>query len=174
MRLKLAGNKADSEIHVVRNDDTVTIQRGQPVCLQLTGVADANDGLDVVLPSTASAGAFGYAYGVATKNMAVGEFGEVIAYGLARFALVGVLSRSATSANWPAIVSSAAGGVLQLDTVNNMLQLVAAVAPASNYIPFAIMVDSVAAQASQSSVTSGPGSTQTMSSVGARVFVRML
>ena len=174
MRAKYVGNKADKIILSVKNGETsATIPRGTPVVLNLSATAAADDGLSVVLPSTAGAAAsYAYKYGVALDNYATGQLGESILNGVATYALVGVLTRSATSASWPSSASSAASLVaLGLDTANNCFLLGASSAGSLPGAGIAHMIDNVASIAGSASATSD---TRTNIALGYRVFVRML
>lgn len=167
MRVKLAGNKRDSVIHIVRNMDTVSIPGGTPVVLTMNGT---NDGLGVVLPSTAGATKSQLLpYGVlAGDSLNVGEAGESIVFGYSQFTVVTVLTRSATSASWPAAASVAALQALTIDTANNAFATAATV---GTNPPAAVLVDTIAAQAG-----SATNATDTRLGITskARAFIRML
>lgn len=178
MRAKYTGNKADRIMHVVKNGEaTLTIPRGSPLVLKYTGTADPdNDGLAVVLPNTAgSASSFSVKYGVATQTMAPGEFGETILAGIAPYALVQKMTRSATTASWSGAISYGSGVPMGIDTVNNLF------APGTGTDTLAgsvlnggfqaVLLDQVAAIPASASNTSDA---RTVIYGGARAFIRML
>lgn len=174
MRQKYVGNKRDSKLVVVRNDDTVTIPRGTPLVLQLSSTADDGDGLAVLLPSSTSAALSDvFGYGVATADIPVNGISEAIVSGYVAYALITQLTRSASSAVWPSYASSASA-ILQIDTLNNAFLMASISQALQNYLPFAVLLDSIAGSSTTSaSTSSGPG-TVTASIVAHRVFVRML
>ena len=134
-RLNLTeNNRPERYIHSVRNSEsTAAIPAGTPVILNLSAtpqpttnsdghLAGFEDGLQVVLPSTAAAtSALLFPYGVALAAIANQQLGEVLVHGVGAYALFVRGSRSASTASWPssASTSSAGGFLLSIDTVNN-------------------------------------------------------
>ena len=176
MRFKMAGNKADKIISVVRNGETsVAIPRGAPVVLKLSTTAADNDGLDVVLASTAGSPlSAALRFGVALTAIAAGDFGEVVRNGIMPYALVTRATRAASSDSWTSSASIASGIGLGLDIVagNNAFILGGASAAGSVVSgPDAVLLDSIASMAASASATSD---TRTAITIAARVFVRML
>lgn len=170
MRLNLVpGDKADKVYQNTYNADTVTIPRGTPVVLNLNGT---NDGLNVVLPSTAGAAkTAAVLYGVATSAIPVNTYGDSLSAGYLSYALVNKLTRAASTSSWASAASIAAFAVLTVDTANNAFITAAATAIGTHYMPFAVLVDSIASIASSASATSD---TRTVITAGLRAFVKIL
>ncbi|MGH7239768.1 MAG: hypothetical protein ACREHG_06835 [Candidatus Saccharimonadales bacterium] len=169
MRIKLVGNKRDEIITVIRNGETsASIPRGTPVVLALD---KTDDGLKVVLPATAGAQKSNiYQYGVATANIDSTDYGESMVFGFCEFALIKTLTRSATSAVWGTAASVAGNIPLQIDTAANAFVTQASQA-GSNFIPGAVLIDDIPAQASSATNATD---TRTAVTMGLRAFVRML
>lgn len=174
MRAKYVGNKADRIIMNVKNTETsVSIPRGTPVILNMTGTLAADDGLGVCLPATAgSANSFGLKYGIVTDTLVTNQLGESILFGMANYTLITRMTRAASSDSWTSSASVASGVGLGIDTINNAMLLGATVAGsiASNAM-LAILVDSLASSAASATATSD---NRTAITNAARVFVRML
>ena len=175
-------NRPESYIHSVRNAETVAIPKGTPVILNLslaaqpTTASDGHaigyeDGLQVVLPSTAGAVlSVLYNYGVALNTIPAGLLGEVQVHGVIPAALFVRATRSASTASWSgSATSSAVGGFLvSIDTVNNAFASYAAsyvsLANASSvvssaglgqgFIANAVVLDSLASVTASASATS--------------------
>lgn len=96
MRAKYVGNKADKLSAVIRNAEaSSTINRGMPVVLNMNGT---NDGLDVVLPSTAGAvKTAAFRYGVALTDLNPGDIGEAMMFGECDFVRLTLQTRANTS-----------------------------------------------------------------------------
>ncbi len=203
MRINLSeNNRPDCIVASVRNSEsTNTISRGQPVVLNLSTTAQPTtgsdghaagyeDGLQVVLPSTAGATASAlFFYGVAMGTMNPNQLGEVMIFGVCPYALVLTGTRSASNATWASSASSSSGAyALSLDTVNNVFNsfvpsnfgaswsgtsLSGSTGFAAGAAQFfsALMLDSIASQASS---TSNTVTTVTQTSQGFRVFVRAM
>src|SRR6266849_2091691 len=154
MRAKYVGNKADRFAVVIRNAEaTASIPRGTPIIAVLNGT---NDGLDVVLPSTAgSALSFNARLGVATDTLTAGQYGESLVYGYVAYALITRMTRAASTDSWTSSASTASGIGLGIDTLNNAFLLGASragalVSAADN----AFLVDSLASSLASASATS--------------------
>ena len=188
----IEGNKPQKYLNQVRNaESTASIARGTPVVLNLSGTpqpstyqnglpAGFEDGLQVVLPSTGGAFAAAYYdYGVAAADILAGQLGDALLDGVIQ-ALVIINTRSASTANWASNATQAASALLSIDTVNNAFSQIASsgTQPSTNnpstyfsqYI--AIMIDSVATQATASS--SNTNDTRTISTALKRVFLRRM
>lgn len=175
MRVKLVGNKADGVFLVCKNAEaSASMVRGQVAVYKLGTAAATDDGLAVVLPSTAGGNTYSMAFGVLTGGLAPNIVGEAQVFGYCAYALVITLTRSASSAVWPSIASSGSGAILQIDTANNCFSVFSASAAQTNFQPFAVLLDSLASQTTQASTTAGTGSSATASTAGKRVFVRFL
>lgn len=168
MNFKTVGNKRDEQMIVVKNAETVNIPLGTPLVGQFNGT---DDGLAVVLPSTAGAAKSNLLpFGVALDNLDPAEINYSLVYGFAQFALVAVASRSATTASWATWASSASLAPLQINSVANAFSITATFS-GSNFIPMAVLLDSVAAGTGSAS-----NATDTRSFIiqGFRAFIRML
>jgi hypothetical protein len=132
MRTKLVEtNKPERYIHVVLNNDTVQINAGTPLVLDLSAALipatsvnglppGYQDGMAVVLPSTAGATPSSYlAYGVALGNIPVNTLGEAQVHGLVKFALITVQTRTASTNSWSTVASVNSMALLVIDTLNN-------------------------------------------------------
>ncbi len=175
IRLNQVGNKAGKISATVKNGETSSsIPRGTPVILKLTTASATDDGLAVVLPSTAGDPvSYACKFGVITETLAVGNLSESILFGVANYALVTLSTRSTTGTgggSW-STVSQASGVGLGIDTANNAFSIGASIAGgvASNAM-MAILLDSLTMTASATATTD----TSTAYKVAARVFVRML
>lgn len=171
MRLMQVGNKADIiAVNIKNAEASATIPRGTPVILVLNAT---DDGLAVVLPSTAGAAlSFNARLGVATAAITATQYGEAIAFGYVAYALITRMTRAASSDSWTSSASAASGIGLGIDTLNNAFLLGASragslVSAADN----AWLVDSLASSAASATTTAD---TRTAITNGVRVFVRML
>jgi hypothetical protein len=173
MRMPFVGNKQDHIAVNIKNADTATIPRGAPVVLNMNGT---DDGLSVVLPSTAGAGKTeGLMYGVClaqAPGLAVGQIDYSMLLGYSSYTLVTVMTRSATTASWASAASSAALAELIVDRANNAFSIASTSVPTNSaFIPYAVLVDSIATQAGSASNTSD---TRTSIQMGFRAFIRMI
>ena len=116
MRFKQVGNKEDLVGVVVKNNDTVTINVGQPVVLSMDGA-----GVDVVLPSTAASIQliWGLRYGVCLKTMIVGAYSEAQVFGFSNNLAIILQTRANSGASWSTMGALSIGEWLSIDTVNN-------------------------------------------------------
>jgi hypothetical protein len=175
MRFKQVGNKADLLAVVVRNADTNVINPGTPVCLNMNGT---NDGLDVVLPSTggatkAHAGAFGVAVspvGPGVQGIPVNGYGEAQIFGVNSGVTLTRQTRSASTVSWNSEASIASYFILQIDTTANGFSTSATQA-ATAYLPFAVLLQSLASYSSSASATSD---TRTAITASVRAFLRII
>ena len=171
MNFMMPGNKADHIRINAKNEDTVVIPQGTPVSLMLNGT---DDGLAVALPATNGAAKAQSAFlgvTVDTPSMAVNQVGTVICFGIVPYALLTVMTRSASSASWSSSASVGVDELLAIDTANNAFLLASASLGSNNFLPFAVLAGSIASYAASASATSD---TRTAIVVGARVFVRAL
>lgn len=170
MRIKVAGNLGDKVIVNCKSAEaSATIPRGTPVIAVLNAT---NDGLAVVLPSTAGAAlSFMGKLGVATESMAPGDVSQAIAYGYVQYALITRMTRAASSDSWTSSASAASGVALGIDTLNNAFLLGASSAGSLPSQAFAMLVDSLASSAASATATSDA---RTAITNGVRAFVRML
>lgn len=125
MRFPTLGDKANFISANVRNDESsATIQPGQPVILAVDGT---EDGLAVVLPTSATAARIGaFNFGVATMMIAPATIGEVQLNGMYGRAAIVLQTRAASTDTWASYAAGAIGNVLHPVSVANGLSNVAA------------------------------------------------
>lgn len=174
MRINQVGNKAARVIVVIKNGETsASIPRGTPVILNLGTALATDDGLAVVLPSTAgSPNSYALKYGVLVDTTTTGNLGESILFGVASYALVTRMTRAASSDSWTSSASSVSGAPLGIDTLNNAFLAGATIAGSiATNAAMAILLDSWASSAASATATSD---TRTAITNANRVFVRMM
>ena len=170
MKFQTLGDKPTFVDDFVRNDEaSTTLQDGTPVVYYMDGT---EDGLAVVLPASSTAiKAHVFFAGVVTEDILVGRIGTVRKTGIHRTTRILRATRAATSDSWSSSASLAAGHLLVIDTVNNVLSTVAASVGATGYLPWAILAQSVASIAASASATSDATTAITQA---AKVFLRVL
>jgi hypothetical protein len=202
MRAELTTNNRPDFIRAnITNGDTVAIPTGTPVVLNLSSTpqpttaedgfaAGFQDGLQVVLPSTAgSPQSLFFAYGISmAQSLAVGAVGEALIFGIHAYALFVRATRASSTSSWSssASLSSAAGFLLSIDTVNNafaslaasslVLSTVSSIVSTAGIDPqrqamLMVLLDSLASFAASASNTSD---SRTAMITQQRVFVRMM
>lgn len=183
MRFKQVGNKADTIFLTIHNADTVAIPLGSPIVLAMNGT---NDGLDVVLPSTANSDNLSQAfrYGVADRTMNVGDYAEACVFGIYNNVVLSIRTRAGTSAgsSWSAVASMTQGAFLALDTVNNAFTTAVstyqAVSASSAVTPATFTNRALAVLAKNfgalAGVATSTSDTRTVSTVAVAAFIRML
>ncbi len=146
MRFKQVGNKRDLIAVVIKNNDTVQINAGQPVVIQMDG-----DGVDVVLPSTAGALnlVLGLKYGVNLRNAAVGAYSEAIVFGFCNSLTLLRQTRASSTNVWATEAARSIGEMLTVDTVNNLFVT-------GGVSTFAVVSASTAAAAQTLTILTGP------------------
>jgi hypothetical protein len=168
---QLITDKAQNTKEIVRNDESATIPVGTPVAY----VFDAtDDGLAVVLPSTAGAAkAHTLFAGIVVDNALptdLPKLGRVLRHGLCRVTKVMMQTRAASTDSFASYSAGAVGDVLVVNTVANCLLRTAAGA-ASAYQPIAILGETYASGASSASATSD---TRTLISSSLKTFIRSM
>jgi hypothetical protein len=155
MRAKYVGNKADKIIFNIKNVEAVsTVPLGAPVVFNLSVTSSADDGLGVVLPSTAGALKYNLLAGVnLSYQLAVNQMGEAILFGYSPKTLVKVNTRAASTDTWASVASVASGVLLTPDFTHNAWQTLANVAAESR--PNLILLDDIATVASAASTAGG-------------------
>lgn len=174
MRIKNDGNKRDSVFVVVQNQEaTATMALGQPVMYNLSSTVNADDGLDVVNPSTIGTIGYQLCAGVlATVNLIAGNYGESIVFGYSPSTLVKLASRATSTDSWSSYAAIASAVLLVPDFTNNVWQSLANVAAQSS--PQVILLDAIASGATQVSNAGGTGDTRLVSTGLKRSFVRIM
>ena len=186
--MKTVGSKRDAIYVVVRNADTVSMPIGTPVCMN--NLAGTGDGLDVVMPSTVAANGLQALLmgviaspGASSPGLAAGGYGEAQVWGFCPNILLTINTRSASTASWTSQTSIASGGFQQLipETVMNGWTTVAAqtfitgattaTSLFANFLPFALLGQSLASQAASASATSD---TRTVIYAAVKGFLRIL
>jgi hypothetical protein len=181
MRTKLVEtNKPERYIHVVLNNDTVQINAGTPLVLDLSAALipatsvnglppGYQDGMAVVLPSTAGATPSSYlAYGVALGNIPVNTLGEAQVHGLVKFALITVQTRTASTNSWSTVASVNSMALLVIDTLNNAYVTTNSLSAGQEH---ALLIDTIATIAASATTSAD---TRTAILAGYRVFVRQM
>lgn len=184
MRTKLIeSNKPEKIIHSVRNADTSagaqTIPAGSPLVLNLSSTPQPTtyqqglqpgweDGLQVVLPSTAGAANEGlFFYGIATGPIVAQALGECMVHGVAMAAMVRG-TRASSNVSWASSASvSNALNFGSVDTVNNAIGTATSNANAGGV--YMIVLDNFGTAAGSAS---SPTDTRTAATILGRVFVR--
>lgn len=154
------------------------VSRGQPVVLRGNGT---QDGVAVVLPSSGSAATvFSLLYGVATRDYAANEPGEVQCYGVCEAIALFRQTRSATTADWSSASSIPSYGVFLVDSTVNCFTNAGtqgATGAASTFgtftspLPFVVGLQTLAAAASTASATSD---TRTRIATYVKAFLRLM
>jgi len=186
MRTKLIeSNKPERYINSVRNADSsaaaATIPVGTPLILNLSATpqppaysnglpAGWEDGLQVVLPSTAAAANASapslFYFGVAAGPIVYPAYGEAVVSGVCMSAVVRA-TRSATTVSWASgATASVSGDALTIDTVNNAFGTAASAASAQ-----AILLDNFATMAGSATNATD---TRLAATVLLRTFVRQM
>lgn len=166
MRLKAAGDKPDTAIVVVRNNNGSAIRKGSPVVLNMNAT---DDGLSVLAANSSAAKTSGLLFGVAVGDMNDGDTGEAQVFGFCRSLTLTRATRGASTDSWASQASIAALNWLTVETVaGNFASLASS---AATYVPFAVLGESLASYASSASATSD---TRTAITASAKGFVRML
>lgn len=169
MRMKQVGNKADVLAVVIRNADTATIPLGTPVILVLNGT---NDGLDVVLPSTAGASKMhSLAYGVTIgPAITANSYGEAMIFGFHSNVVLTRQTRSASTVTWASEASIASFVLMNIESVANGFQIGATLA-STNFLPFAVLAQSLASYASSATATTD---SRTALTAAVKAFLRII
>jgi hypothetical protein len=169
MRMKTVGNKADLLAVVFHNAEaSASIPLGTPVVLVMNGT---NDGLDVVLPSTAGASKMhALAFGVSIGPVASGAYGEALIFGTHNNVVLTRQTRAASTVSWNSEASIASWGLLNIESVGNGMQTGGTLA-STNFLPFAVLAQSLASYASSASATSD---TRTAITAAVKAFLRII
>lgn len=174
IRLNQVGNKAGKISATITNGETsATIPRGTPVVLKLSSTLSAtNDGLQVVLPSTAGdpVNYFGR-FGVSVDTMTTNQQSEAILFGVCNYALVTLMTRAASTNSWTSSASIASGVALGLDSLNNAFLIGASSAGSLPFAGGAFLLDSLASAAASATTTAD---SRTAITTSARVLVRFM
>lgn len=118
---QLSGNKPVRTTVGIRNAEaSATIPAGAPVVLVMNAT---NDGLDVVLPSSSSlAKLIGFGYGIASRSLAPGDYGEGVVYGFVNSLLLMRQTRGASTDVWASEPARSVGEFLSINTALNGFQ----------------------------------------------------
>lgn len=178
MRFKSVGNKRDIVAVVIRNADTVAIPTGTPVVLSDNSTASVNDGLDVVLPSTAGAAKSDVLFygicvspaGYPQNGVPVNGYGESQVFGFNAGLVLVTQTRAASTNSWNSVPSIASFNYLAIDTVANGFDTIGTLAQ-SGFVPYAVLWQSLASYASSASTTSD---TRTAITSSVKGFLRMM
>lgn len=173
MRIAQVGGKVDKVFRNARNADATlagTMAAGTPVVLALNGT---DDGLAVVLPSTAGAALTQAAtFGVLSQALPYLYTTDLcIASGVIVNAILTFATRAASGNSWTSSQSMASWLALTVDTVNNAFVSYSASGGQSQYQPYAILAQSISSIAASASATTD---TRTAITLSVKVFVNML
>lgn len=166
------GGKAEGMVHVVKNLDTVEIPAGAPCIFNFNGT---DDGLSVVLPSTAGAAKVAaFTAGPAVKTIPVGALQNVQVYGFNRYTRILRSTRAASTNDWAAgTVAFAVGDLLVPDTTGNAW-IKSGVATAGVKSPV-VVVSSMPVFSSRASSNNGENAASaTAYYEGVKTFVRFM
>lgn len=181
MRIKTVGNLGDKVICVAKSAEaSANIPRGTPVVLQYNGT---DDGLAVVLPSSSSASKINaFRYGVAVKDIAAGQIGEVQVFGNCDFVVLTLQTRANTSggSSFSTADTVALGVLLTILSAANAFSTVAqTVAFAStdaftlsNYEPAKAAIGQ--SLASAAGIATATSETRTAITQGVKAFLRYM
>lgn len=171
MRMKTVGNKRDLMAVVIRNNAGASIPIGTPVCLNMNGT---NDGLDVVLPNSATAKSHAFAYGVTLATYADQQYGEAQVFGFCPNIVMLRQTRSASTADWSSNNAGfALGHILVIDTAGNRFSTSGGTQAITGYLPFAVLAESIATWASTAS-SDATADTRLSITVASKAFLRMM
>ena len=168
MRAKYVGNKGDKVFMICKNEDTVSIPVGSPVCLALNAT---DDGLAVILPSTTASLAHGGLFGVTTKTLAVNDYGEVQVFGFCQEIIL-LTGTRATSTDSFSTQSGAVGIALNVDTVNNVFSTSGGTQAKTAFLPWGILAQSF----TQAGIASTTGTFTTVTAITqyVKAFLRIM
>lgn len=161
------GNKPDRLAVNIKNADTVTIPVGSPVCMIVNGT---DDGVAVVLPSSAAGKAFSFLYGVTLGSLTVGQQGEAQVFGFVNN-LILIRATRATTDSWGAGATVTDPLALVVDSVGNGFKTSGGTLAQTTILPFAFLAQTLASYAGSASSTAD---TRTSLTTLVKAFVRML
>ena len=192
-RLNLTeNNRPERYIHSVLNAETTTTQNadssiniGTPLILNLSSAGQPTtgqdgfakgyqDGLQVVLPSSAGQiPSVHFSYGVAMGKIAQNQLGESMVHGVCMAVVEILLTRTSTTSVWASYASVAGGYMLSIDTANNGFTSFSSIA-SNNFQPPAAMLDNIPSFTTNASTIGVSSLTSYVSTLLARVFIRMM
>lgn len=179
MNSQTLGDKRDFGSSRIRNDEASTsLVKGQPVILTLDGT---EDGLAVVLPSTAGATKLNFGYGVVSDDtVATGALGNVQRMGICLYNILVRATRAASSDSWTSSQSIASAVLLTIETVNNGWATQASTRSIASTVngtvtdfaqAMAFLAETVASMAASATATSD---TRTVITQAVKAFLKML
>jgi len=180
MRFKQVGNKRDTICLVAQNMETVAIPLGSPVALRYSGT---NDGLEIVLPSSSSAGKLvAFQYGVALGSIAASQMGEVQIFGECDNVLLTLQTRANTSggSSFSTAQTVALGELLTIVSAANAFSTIAStvafastdVFSLSNFTPARAAIGQ--SLASSAGIATSTSETRTAVTQLVKAFLRMM
>jgi hypothetical protein len=169
-----------------QNSTTSQINRGTPLVLNLSSTpqpttaqdgfaAGFQDGLQVVLPSTAGAiASLFFAYGVAMNTILPDVIGEAMVSGVCEAVFEIILTRTSTTSVWASYAALTIPYVLSIDTANNAFATYSSAPTAGSFNAQVALVDSIASFTTNASTIGIASLTSYCSTLLARVFVRQM
>jgi hypothetical protein len=156
-------------------------QAGQPTTASDGFAAGYQDGLQVILPSSAGqVPSAHFSYGVALGSLAPNQIGESMVHGVCNAVVEIVLTRTSTTSVWAsyAAINSVTGTaatpfLLSIDTANNAFATYSSLAT-GNLQPPAVLLASIASFTTNASTIGVSSLTSYASTILARCFVRMM
>lgn len=168
MRFQELGDKPGLGVEQVRSSETtITIKKGGPTLLTLSGT---EDGLRVTSAEAAADALWNCFFGLAVTDIAPGQLGEVVNFGVYKYARVTLSTRSASTAVWVSYSAGAIGDALGIKTGAGEQALVRSVAATNTSFFPAMMLGFTYASATTSA--SSLGGTSTASVTTGAVFIR--
>lgn len=179
MKFQTLGDKKDFVTSRIRNAEvSATIKAGQPVILVINGT---EDGLRVVLPSTATAGkSLQFLYGICTYDIVPGQVGDAFRDGIYDSAMVVRQTRASSTDTWDTMASVATGVILSVNTVANAFSTVASTTTAASNTTismssqFQLLPLVAASYDTAASSASATSDTRTAVTVAVKVYCRFM
>ena len=173
MRWQTLGDKPGIAVEQIRSGEaSVTIKKGAPVFLQLSGT---ENGLRVVSAESLAAALQVSFWGLALTDVVAGALGESILYGYYPFARYIYTTRAASTDVWASYSAGAIGDVLGFRTTLGDQCLTRSVAAAATaFQPMIILAETYASQTTQASSVSATNDTRTASTAAIKVVLRGL
>ena len=165
------GDKAGLGVEQVRSSETtVTIKKGSPVFLTLSGT---ENGLRVISVENLANALWATFFGLALTDIAPGALGETILYGYFAYARWVQSTRPTSTDVWVSYSAGAIGDVAGFRTTTGGDQALtrSVAAAATSFMPAIVLAETYASQTTQASSLGG---TSTVSISTLKVFLRAI
>lgn len=179
MRFKMVGNKGDTGIVVIQNNDAALALKAGAPCFFVSNAATAIKGASAktIEGLAAAEGAFFAGFNV-NQSLNVGDYGESILYGFYDYARVLLATRSASSAVWLSYSAIALGDIMSFVTTSGVQAVQRSAAGSATVLGWNVIAAETLVSASSGSdsadrATAGVGNSTALVS-RMRVFVRAL